>query len=344
MVVAVRWVGAALLAGACSLEEQGAASSDPGAPDSMVDAGLPDSPELEAGFDAPVEAPADALVDAVVDALVDAPSDAPPSCQSSGACTQALPAGWSPVAVPSNPATACSAGFAPSDLLAQVTASAGACECACNVTKSPACDVGSIQRYISSDASCGTAGVLLSVNGSGCTANAPISLSAYAKGAPLGPSGGTCAATAVEDKSKVAKTRLRACTSAACAENVCQGEVPAGFAACIVKSGDEPTCPTGFASKRTVVGQDFTLGCSACTCDVNGPSKCTGATLSYYSDVACTKLVTTGPVNGLCNANQNAGASANHFKYSATLQQSCAAAGAKTATPALNQLSTVCCK
>lgn len=338
MAVAVRWTGVALLLSACSLEEQGAALADGGAADALPDAGWVDAPLPDAAVDATADA-ADAA-----DAAADAPSDAPPTCQSTGACTAALPPGWSPVAVPGDPATACSAGLSPSDLLAKVSAAAGACDCGCSVTKSPTCDVGTIQRYISNDASCGNTGVVLTVNGAGCTAISPITLSAYAKGAPPGPSGGACTATAIEDATKVDKQVLRACASPACAESVCKGEVEAGFSACVIKAGNEPTCPAGFDTKRTLVGKSFTLGCSACSCDVNGASKCTGATLSYYSDAACTKLVTTGPVNGQCNANQNAGASANHFRYSATLQQSCSAAGPKTATPALGDLTTVCCK
>jgi hypothetical protein len=182
------------------------------------------------------------------------------------------------------------------------------------------------------------------VNGGGCTAISPISLSNHAKGNPIAPSGGTCGGAVVEDKSKVTKIPFRTCEATSCAENVCNGEVPLGFSACVVKAGDQPTCPAGFGAQRTLVGADFSLGCSSCSCDVNGASSCAGAKLSYYSDTQCNSLVTTGPVNGACNANQNKGSSANHFKYSAVLTQACKASGSKTASPTLAQTSTVCCK
>ena len=303
-------------------------------------------PPLDAPADSPDEAAVDAAVDAQIDAAVAAPVDAPvdaPSCASTGPCTQALPAGWSPMAVPANPSTACPGGFNAADLLAQVTANAGACDCGCSVTKNPVCNVGSMQRYISNDASCGSLGVLLSINGAGCTPFGPITVSSHGKGTALSPSGGTCGPTVVEDKTKVTKTMLRTCNGVSCAENVCNGDVPLGFSACVVKTGNEPTCPAGFTAQRTVVGGDFTLGCSACSCDVNA-STCTAATLAYYSDGQCNNLVTSGPVDGVCNANQNVGNNANHFKYAATVNAVCTAAGSKPAAPALAQPTTVCCK
>jgi hypothetical protein len=248
------------------------------------------------------------------------------------------------MAVPTNASTACPSGFAVTDRLAQVTAVAGACDCGCNVTKDPVCDVGTMQRFVSNDSSCASAGVALAINGGGCTGFGPITISDHGKGAPLPPGGGTCGGTVVEDKNKVTKTLLRTCDGASCAENVCNGDVPVGFSACVVKVGNEPTCPTGFTAQRTLVGADFTLGCSSCSCDVNGPSTCTGATLKYYSDSACNNVVTSGPADGVCNANQNVGQTANHFKYAATLNRVCTASGAKTAAPALAQPTTVCCK
>lgn len=336
-------VAAVALLSACSLDEGGGVV--PGGDASPFDASTDTSQDAPLPTDVtpPDDAPSDGPDDAPTDAPVDAPPDGS-TCAATGACTQALPGGWSAVAVPTNPSTACPGGSSATDLLAQVTPVAGACDCGCSVTKSPVCNVGTIQRYISSDASCSTNGVLLAVNGGGCTASSPGAVASHAKGAPIAPSGGTCGGTVVEDKTKVTTTMLRTCNDASCAETVCNGNVPLGFSACVVKTGDQPTCPAGFTAQRTVVGGGFSLGCSACSCDVNGASTCTGAALSYYSDKNCNNLVTTGPVDGVCNANQNAGSNVDHFKYSATLNQTCTASGSKTASPTLTQTTTVCCK
>ena len=340
MHLTIRGIAAVFLLSACSLDEGGGAAPDasPIVPDASTDA---------TSDDAPVQPDAPPVFDAppAFDAPADSPVDAPPTCAATGACTTALPAGWTPMAVPTNASTACPSGFAATDRLAQVTAVAGACDCGCNVTTDPVCDVGSMQRFVSNDSSCGTTGVLLTINGGGCTAGpAAGPVSDHGKSTPLGPSGGVCGGTVVEDKAKVTKTVLRTCDGASCAENVCKGDVPLGFSACVVKAGNEPTCPAGFTAQRTLVGADFTLGCSSCACNVNGPSTCTGATLKYYSDPACNNVVTAGPVDGVCNANQNVGSNWNHFKYAATLNRVCTASGAKTAAPALAQPTTVCCK
>jgi hypothetical protein len=308
--------------------------------------------ELE-GTDAGADAGADTAVpdtsvkDVVTppsDAPSDTPLDTPAGCTASGACTQSLPFGWTPVAVPGDATDACPNGYSSSDRISQVTAGFGACDCSCTVTKDPACDVGLVARHVSSDSTCSLATSSLSVNGSGCTplVNPTIVIS-HAKNDPLPPSGGTCVGNAVQDKSKVTKTTLRTCENAACAENVCAGSVPKGFAACIVKDGVEPTCPTGFATTRTVVGSDFTLACSACTCSL-GASTCTGATLAYYADTACSTLVTTGPADGACNLNQSVGSTVSAFKYAATLNRVCSATGTKTPAPTLVNTKTVCCK
>ena len=68
------------------------------------------------------------------------------------------------------------------------------------------------------------------------------------------------------------------------------------------------------------------------------------ATLKYYADNACNNLVTSGPVDGVCNPNQNVGSNWNHFRYAATLTKVCAATGAKTAAPTIGPPTTVCCK
>ena len=58
---------------------------------------------------------------------------------------------------------------------------------------------------------------------------------------------------------------------AACAEDVCNGAVPAGMRSCIVSPGDV-TCPAGpFSDKAAVVGPSATLACDPCSqCNVTG--------------------------------------------------------------------------
>ena len=97
----------------------------------------------DAGADAGVDtAVADANAKDVVTPPTDAAFDAPPGCAVTGACTQSLPFGWDPIAVPTEATDACPSGYSSSDRISQVTAGLGACDCGCTVTKDPACDVG----------------------------------------------------------------------------------------------------------------------------------------------------------------------------------------------------------
>ncbi len=319
------WAGAVALLPACALVSGLGSLEIEG-----VDSGPPDATDVATADAAPPDAPADGPL--------------PTGCVATGPCTQSIPAGWTAVAAPDDPNASCPSGFATSDRVVQVTAGVGACGCGCSVTKDPACDVGTLQRHIGDTTNCTNVGATLSANGPACTATGqPLSITAYAKVTTPGPTGGTCVASAVEDKTKVTRSSLRTCAAAACAETVCNGALKSNLA-CVVKDGNEPTCPTGFAAKRTVVGNDFTLGCSACTCDVNGASSCVGGMLRYYSDSQCTTQVASVSANNTCNLQTGSGTFATYFKYSATLTKVCSSTGPKTAAPALVGVSTVCCK
>jgi hypothetical protein len=323
-------MGGMLLVTACSLDEGGLAGSP-------VDAAAAlDASGADGGGDAD---PSDIGV-----ADIGVP-DVPADCKDTGPCTQSIPQGWVLGAAPTNPADVCPVGFATKDYLAQVTAQAGACDCGCTVTKDPVCDQGTVSLTYANDSSCSLQSVSLTFPGCKYMAGT-YSLANYVKSARLPPTGGTCTGNAVEDKTKTQKSPLRACDAPSkCAEDYCSGAlVPAGFDVCIHKDGDEPTCPAGFATRRAVVGSDFTLGCSACTCDVNGPSACTGTSIKLYNDSSCATEKASFVADGNCGQVQNPGSTVSYAKYVGTLTKACTATGTKAATPTLAQKTTICCK
>lgn len=271
---------------------------------------------------------------------------APPQACSidAGACVAALPPGWELVAFDPSNENACPSNYGSASIVWNVITSPGVCDCGCTVTKPPACDVGSLQRYVSSDTSCGTTGVSLAVNGPGCTAYPSTTLLSHSKSSPLPPTGGTCTGDVIKDTSAFAKNNAVLCTvPPACQEQFCGGDVPGGFQPCIQASGSQ-ACPAGWTNP-VPVGDDFTFDCSACTCDVNGPSTCTNASVDIFSDSQCKTKLVTMPVDGNCDFDSAQGQSPAAFQYHATLTQNCNATGPKT--PSNVQLvneRTICCK
>jgi len=290
----------------------------------------------------------DASVKDVVSDSPDAQKEAAPpqACSvDTGACVASLPPGWELVAFDPSNESACPSNYASATVVWNVTTPDGTCDCGCTVTKPPVCDVGSLQRYTSTDTSCGTTGVLLNVNGSGCTAYPPSnSLSAYAKSSPLSPSAGTCTGDPIKNRSAVARNLATACTvPATCAEQFCGGDVPGGFQSCIQAAGEQAS-PAGWTTPL-FVGDDYNFDCSACTCDVNGASTCTGATLDIFGDTQCTNKLVTMPIDGNCDADSAQGKDPNGFAYHATLAQACNATGPMTASNLqLANERTICCK
>ncbi|HEY2368450.1 MAG TPA: hypothetical protein VGH87_18765 [Polyangiaceae bacterium] len=306
--------------------------------------GLDENGILQPGSDASIEADVVVSPDAQPDVAKEAGPPQPCSVDA-GACVANLPPGWELVAFDPSNQNACPSNFTSAPVVSSVSPDASACGCGCTVTKTPACDVGSLVRYVSNDNTCSMTGVTLSVNGGGCTAYPPSNaLSASAKSSPLPPSGGTCTGDVAKNPAGFTKVSGASCkVPSACEEQFCGGDVPGGFQRCIQQSGTQ-ACPNGWANP-VVVGDDFTFDCSACSCDVNGPSTCTGATLDIFGDTQCTNKLVTLPVDGTCAADSAQGKDPNGFAYHATLTQACNATGAKTASNVqLVNERTICCK
>jgi hypothetical protein len=295
-----------------------------------------------------VQSSNDASVDNVVDSADEQPqkeAGPPQACSvDAGSCVASLPSGWALVAFDPSNENACPSNFASANVVMNVLAEPTACDCGCNVTTNPACDVGSLQRYISADTSCSQTGQVFAVNGGGCNVlQTTGGLSAYSKSSALAPSGGACTGNVVKNKSGIAFANGATCTVPdACAEQFCGGDVPGGFESCIQTSGEQ-ACPAGW-STPVFVGDDFDFDCSACTCDVQGTT-CTNATLTFYSDTKCTASIAALAVDGTCAADPAAGQSPLAWTYTATVTPKCNAAGAKTASNVkLTNERTICCK
>jgi hypothetical protein len=258
----------------------------------------------------------------------------PQSCSlDAGACVASLPAGWDLVAYDPANEGVCPSNYTSAPVVANVAEQPGACDCGCTVTKAPACDVGTLQRFVSSDTTCSTTGVSLNVNGPACTAYPSTVLLSHSKSSPFAPSGGTCTGDPVANKGVFSQNRGITCgVPAACQEQFCGGDIPGGFEPCIQKSGQQ-TCPA------------FSFTCSACTCDVNGPSTCTNASLDIFSDGQCATKLVTLPVDGNCDVDSAQGQTPGAFEYHATLGQACNATGPKTVSNVqLVNARTICCK
>lgn len=329
--------GVASLA-ACGLEIGGTLG---GADADLADGGAGDGPaQLDGALDT-----AAMDVTSVPDA-VDEPGPPLPCTTPPGACVGAVPGGWTLVAYETSRAKGCPANFTQQDVVGGPQAQAGACDCGCNVTKQPVCDVGSIPFKVTG-ANCGSAGVTANVNGPNCTNLGAATIADHVQGAPIPPSGGTCTAPTITDPNKVTVTPARQCVAPnECKEDVCNGVVPSGFSACISRSGAQ-TCPLGWnANQPIVIGTGVDLACTGCTCQVNQTSTCTGATMALFNNNNCSgNPVSTLTVDGNCNVPASVGSSVDHFKYQATLNTVCQATGAKTPTTLdVTGKLTVCCK
>lgn len=271
----------------------------------------------------------------------------PPACSvAPGSCVAALPAGWGLVVFEASHAAPCPSPLVAVDVESAPTPSAAACGCSCDVTTPPVCNDGNLARMVSNDTSCSQTGVVLAVDGPGCTPFPAGSsgLDAYGEAAVLPAVNGACTASPTTHASGVTTTPGRVCTLPTdCEEQTCEGGVPAGFKECLTQEGVQPTCPAGWGSPL-VVGSGVDLACSACTCDVNTPSTCNAASLSIFSDPACNTLLATLAIDGTCVADPASGQTPSAFKYSATLTQACTTDGPKTATVSLTAPETLCCK
>jgi hypothetical protein len=340
----MRWLAIFALAGcatACGLDEHGLGAA------AGVDAAVEGGPPGEAG-----EAGVGGGVDASAASSDGGPgSDAKSPTFDAGPCTAALPAGWALVASEASRAP-CPAGYGGShDEVAGATAGAGACACSCTITAQPSCDQGSLSTQWAGQPSpgiCPNAASQLPVSGSACMGLTPMTQLQQAFSAEaLPPTGGTCTGSVNPDPSKVTKNGVRTCVPPpSSAEALCNGLAPAGFAACLVASGDV-ACPPGPFAVRAVVSDDVELVCPTCgACAVGGT--CTGAQISFYGDGQCASLVATLPCNGTCadtGGGPGGGArGVGSYKYAASPQATCQATPSGVATFQPVTPHTVCCR
>ena len=257
-----------------------------------------------------------------------------------GACVNGLPSGWKLVAFANSRNLACPAGLEQKEVVTAPVAGAGACDCSCTLDATPSCHKGAMRTAYSTDDSCDKTGASVNVNGTGCTA-LNGSLSTYFAGHPV-DAVAHCTATATADKTKVTVAQQRYCDiPRACQEDVCNGDAGNGFSACIATEGDV-ACPSGWDT-RTVVGDDVTLSCAACT-GCSASASCTGGKLQFFSDSSCNTPLVTVDVNDTC-VSTNGGGNIKSFLYSATpANVQCTGTGPKTGTVGLAAPRTICCK
>lgn len=271
----------------------------------------------------------------------------PQACSvEAGACVANLPSGWELVAFDPANENPCPSNYTSAHVVWNVSTNPDSCDCGCNVQTPPACDVGTLQRYVSNDTTCNQTGVAFAVNGPGCNVLQQTGgLSAYSKSTALTPSGGACTGTAMQNLTNVSKNNATTCAvPATCEEQFCGGDVPSGFQQCIQKTGAQiQTCPAGW-NNAILAGDDFTYDCSACTCDFTGTT-CSAASLTFYSDDKCLTSLASLAVDGTCSADPAVGKTPAAWTYAATVNTKCNATGAKTASNVqLVNARTICCK
>jgi hypothetical protein len=278
--------------------------------------------------------------DGTIDVVADVVSDVRVPCETpTGACVAALPANWELVLFASNRATGCPVNFGATEVIAAPSAGAGACDCSCTVNSGATCTQGMMATKYGDDDTCPTVGLTLNVQNGNCL-GITSNIRGWYSSTPLPPTIACTAATVTND-SNVNSTGMRQCAvPETCREEICNGEVPAGFSACITRTGDV-ACPSGWDAK-TVVGTGADLTCSSCTCQAT--ANCTNGRITFYSNTGCGTQLAAFDVNDVCQSTGGGGA-IRSFRYSATVSNArCTADGMKTGTVALSGSRTGCCK
>lgn len=208
------------------------------------------------------------------------------NCTAGFACEEA-PAGWTPIAFAPAAPPACAASTTASDL--KVAAGDGNASCSCSCAGAGgSCATGSFTVTSSGEITCAVAPVTGTVPATGNCLAIPTQFQAgaFLKATPPAPPL-SCTPSATVNG---ALTSGRQCQAArfgtGCGANqVCAPKAAAMMASCITKPGKN-VCPAGFA-KRSTAGTAATddRSCPGCTC--NGPTPCTGGTVSVYGNSAC---------------------------------------------------------
>ncbi len=329
------WLALPLLATAgCSLEQSGQAPT-------LGDGGSPDVTAFDASVDA---TPPDAtVIDTGVD-VIEEPGPPLPCSTDASVCTGAIPGGWTLTMFSTNRNTACPSNSTTSDVVASPAAGNGACKCSCNVTTQPSCAIGTVTGSWG-NGTCGNGWGpwTFATQGQCVDLGVNTNLANNNNFSKLGLTPGACSTGAVADNSKLTSTPMRGCVpSTACAEDVCNGQVTAGFRSCITSPGDV-ACPAGpFSVKVAVAGPSATLACGACSACSVTQSACGNATVKYWDDANCTVARGTITADGQCNGTNNV--HANHITYENPVQNVQCVAGTSAPTVDISGKSTVCCR
>ncbi len=317
----LRFLFAALLAG-CSLSENGTLeASDGGADVAAKDVASAD--------------------------VVSEPGPPLPCTTDASACTAGLLAGWTPVAFAATRAAACPANFTSSDVVTAPQVQAGACACDCTPGQPPSCAVGNLSGMFGTTSQCGggTNGpYAIKADGECYDWGGSFPLALFHDWTKLGLTPGTCTSAPTIDTNKVSVTDARACVPPQeCAEDLCAGSAPAGFASCIEASGDV-SCPQGPFTTRTLVADSVQFACGACAGCTNTGTGCGNATIDYYAGAACTTSLATDTVDGKCDASNTGVTGVTHFKYTAPVVGAACTPGTTTVTASPAAARTVCCR
>lgn len=277
----------------------------------------------------------------------DAPlSDAAPD-SSISPCVRALPAGWTLVAF-SPTAASCPAGYVDHAVLSgSGTLGPTACTCGCTVSQPGTCQ-GTLSVSVAPGQGVDTCTVTLTsgaaVNGSNCIqAATPRVESALATFSGNGQ-GGSCTDSTTPNSSQLTKPPAQhyCDVPAANSDAVCNGTAPAGFSACIARTGTQ-TCPAPFTRVSYPVEDDLALNCSACTgCAVT--TTCAAGTVNLFGDGNCATSVGSAPANNACVVlNGGNEVAVGSVSYSASATQGCTSGTSAASTTAVTPR-TICCR
>lgn len=326
----------AVVVSACGLDVVGSKSS--GETDSLDASTEPSMPARDGSSSSPDATPSD-----------------PSKCSTtSTACTSGLEAGWTPVAFAASTTAACPSDFLTADVVTNASLADGACSCTCtaSTTDPPSCAHGNMAVGMGANA-CAAMGNI-PVTDSNCTSNpfpykVDNSLNVKLTAVPFYP--GTCTASTQKDDSKIISTAARVCTPPpVCNEDVCAGNVPSGFTACIAHDGDVACPGAGPFVNKTLAGSSADLTCGGCTTCTNSGT-CKPATVRLYGDATCGQQFAHRAADDVCGPLTfdmppgPGGRDVVSVRYDVEMGPvSCSATAGATSDVALAQPRTICCR
>lgn len=277
-----------------------------------------------------------------------------PCTTTSTTCTDALAAGWVPVAVPTSPTGTCPDHFNAVDLVKTPKAEPGACRCG-KATQDVPMNCTQKSPYTGrtgGDTSCGN-NVTDDYNVKpGCQPlPGPVgdvsNLANYGNFTVIQDKG-TCSAPGIPDDTKISTTAVRICEpSSECTEDACRGVDQPDLHYCIAHVGNVQ-CPTGSPfTHPSIVAAKASLTCSPCGCENQGT--CESAKIDYFTDGACQAKVATRVVDGTCRAiqvEQGQQQKASYYVYTATPKEKLVVTTDSSPGAELDSTSqrTICCR